>query len=410
MPPKKRRNRSGKTSVCIEAEQDLERIRQSLKNRPRDLLLFDMATQTGIPARKWLHLKVQQLLELDPGDFLVLAAKGKRPTHKIVMNEVLYHSFQRFLKESKPDRRDYIFKSRKGAGPLHLSSVSRMVKGWLKENGIETAGSLLSLRKAREHLEGHTAIAMSRRPAGAHEKDYLQPIRVPTRQEMVYRELETAILSGRIFPGERIISEEVAQRLGVSQIPVREALRRLEAVGLITSRPNHGSTVTELSRENLEEILEIRIHLECLAGGKASLGRDGMLIDRLTRLHRQYAEARSSNNADLLLQINKKFHHTLYRGAGMPILLNMIEQLWDRVSPYYFILFRQSVKPNPVIGIKYHMEIINAVKRKDPKGVSKWIEADLTDSTCFVLKLFEASGPSGTLAVHSDHGFAGGKS
>jgi len=68
---------------------------------------------------------------------------------------------------------------------------------------------------------------------------------------VVYKKLETAILSGHIHPGDRIITEEVAQRLGVSKIPVREALRGLEAGGLISTKPNCGSTVTELSKENL---------------------------------------------------------------------------------------------------------------------------------------------------------------
>jgi DNA-binding GntR family transcriptional regulator len=73
----------------------------------------------------------------------------------------------------------------------------------------------------------------------------------------------------------------------------------------------------------------------------------------------------------------------------------MIEQLWDKVSPYYYILFRQSAKPNPVIGIRYHQEIINAVNRQDPDGVAKWIEADLTDSTRFVLSIFDEKNISG---------------
>jgi DNA-binding GntR family transcriptional regulator len=215
------------------------------------------------------------------------------------------------------------------------------------------------------------------------------PIWVRTRQEVVYKKLETAILSGHIRPGDRLITDEIAKRLGVSKIPVREALRGLEAGGLISTKPNYGSTVSELSKENLEEILKLRINLECMTARKAAQTKDADLLDRLNSYHQQFASARASNLADKLLQSNKKFHHTLYQAAGMPILLNLIEQLWDRVSPYYYILFRQSVKPNPVIGIHYHQEIVNAVKNKDPDAVSRWIEADLTDSTRFVLSIFD---------------------
>jgi len=149
-----------------------------------------------------------------------------------------------------------------------LSSVSRIVKGWLKANKIEGHGSLLSLSKTWALHAENTAAPVSRNK-GSRVPDYLRPVRVPTRQEVVYKKLENAILSGHIRPGERIITEEVAQRLGVSKIPVREALRGLEAGGLISTKPNCGSTVTELSKENLEEILEIRINLECIAARKA---------------------------------------------------------------------------------------------------------------------------------------------
>lgn len=379
----------------IESADDIARIRQSLVNKPRDLLLFEMATQTGVPAEQWLKLKVDQMINLTPGDRLPLTSKGKNSKSTVVMNEILHRSFRKYVGEIKPLRKDFIFKSRKGNGPLTLSSVSRIVKGWLKANKIEGHGGILALRKTwKFHAAKNTGstINSNNGPRGS---DYLRPIRMPTRQEVVYKELETAILSGHIRPGERIITEEIAQRMAVSKIPVREALRRLEAGGLISTKPNCGSTVTELSKENLEEILAIRINLECIAARKATISKVAHLVDRLNVYHKQFSTARADNFADELLQSNKKFHHTLYQAANMPILLNMIEQLWDKVSPYYYILFRQSVKPNPVIGIRYHQEIINAVNRQDPDGVAKWIEADLTDSTCFVLSIFDEKNISG---------------
>ena len=148
---------------------------------------------------------------------------------------------------------------------------------------------------------------------------------MPTRQEVVYKALESAILSGYIRPGERIVTKEIAQRLAVSKIPVREALRRLEAGGLISTKPNCGSTVAELSKENLKEILQIRINLECMAAQRAATSDGSDLVDRLNTYHQEYSVARASNIADRLLQSNKKFHHTLYQAAQMPILLNMIE-------------------------------------------------------------------------------------
>ena len=373
----------------IESVDDIARIRQSLATKPRDLLLFDMAIQTGAPAEQFLQLKVGQLRNLAPGDPLPLVSIGNNSKSKVLMDAVLHRSFNKYMDAVKPNAADYIFKSRKGRGPLTLSSASRIVKSWLKANKIQGRGSLLSLRKTWVLYAAKTTASPADSKKNARWPSCLSPIRVPTRQEVVYKKLETAILSGHIRPGERLITEEIAKRLGVSKIPVREALRGLEAGGLISTKPNCGSTVSELSKANLEEILKLRVNLECMAARKAAQTKDAELLDRLNNYHQQFANARASNVADKLLQYNKKFHYTLYQAAGMPILLNLIEQLWDRVSPYYYILFRQSVKPNPVIGIHYHQEIVNAVKNSNPDAVSRWIEADLTDSTRFVLSIFE---------------------
>jgi len=249
-----RKMQAQETVRPIESVDDIARIRQSLATKPRDLLLFDMAIQTGAPAEQFLQLKVGQLCNLVPGDHLPLVSIGKNSTSKVVMDAVLHRSFNKYMDAVKPNAADYIFKSRKGSGPLTLSSASRIVKGWLKANKIQGHGSLLSLRKTWALYAVKTTASPADRNKSARRPSYLSPVRVPTRQEVVYKKLETAILSGHIRPGERLITEEIAKRLGVSKIPVREALRGLEAGGLISTKPNCGSTVSELSKANLEEI------------------------------------------------------------------------------------------------------------------------------------------------------------
>jgi DNA-binding GntR family transcriptional regulator len=177
--------------------------------------------------------------------------------------------------------------------------------------------------------------------------------------------------------------------MGVSPIPVREALGRLEARGFISTRPQKGSHVNELSHENLIEILEIRLFLELLASERAAVRRTEDTLKRLKTLHKEYTLARKGANSENLLRINKRFHYTIYQAADMPILMDMINQLWDRVSPYYHIFFRQSEKPNPTAGIKYHQRIMEGMSRGDPVETCKWLKADLTDSTKFILDLFE---------------------
>ena len=364
-------------------------VRSLLINKPRDLLLFDIATQTGLPVEKWLNLKVIQLQELSVGDVFPVPSQGRGSERRAIYNDIIKQSFNKFIRETRSNDNDFIFKSRKGTEPLTLSSVTRTVKQWFEECGLDSKGGILSLRKTWETLYNDQAESKPPPIQKKAKKESLNPIRILTRQEMVYKELEKTILSGRIRPGERIVSDDIAKQLNVSKIPVREALGRLEARRFISTKPNWGYIVNELSRENLEEILKLRINLECLAAEKAIINRNPDVTAKLEHYHDRFAVARSNNDSDQLLSTNKEFHFTLYQTSKMPILLGLIDQLWDRVSPYYHILFRQSVKPNPVAGIHCHRKILNAFKKGDSAGVINWLKTDLFDSTNFVLNLFE---------------------
>jgi DNA-binding GntR family transcriptional regulator len=204
----------------------------------------------------------------------------------------------------------------------------------------------------------------------------------------VFRELQRGIVSGRILPGQRLFIESVARRTGASAIPVREALAMLAASGFVHLDTKRGYLVSELSEANLFEILELRLLLECRAGELAALRRRADALPHLEELHRRYVAARRADDFEALLRTNREFHDAIYVEAGMPILKSHIDQTWDRVSPYYHIMFRQVEKPNPVVGIHHHQRMIDAIRDKKPKEVRRWIRADLTDSTRFVVELF----------------------
>ena len=101
----------------------------------------------------------------------------------------------------------------------------------------------------------------------------------------------------------------------------------------------------ELSRANLEEILELRLNLECQAARKAVVRVSEDTIRQLLKAHKAFAVARRNNDADKLLKHNREFHMLIYRDAKSPVLLDIIKQLWDRASHYYHIMFRQSIRP-----------------------------------------------------------------
>jgi len=173
--------------------------------------------------------------------------------------------------------------------------------------------------------------------------------------------------------------------MGISRIPIREAIGRLEARNFLTIQPKKGTTVNELSEKNLKEILEIRLMLECSAARKAAVASTKAMVENLVELNSAYRSAQKENNPDKTLSVNREFHFTIYRAANMPFLMSMIQNLWDQISPYYHIMFRQTVFHDPQTGRAYHQKIIDGIAAKNPKKVSKWLETDLSDSTEFVI-------------------------
>lgn len=214
----------------------------------------------------------------------------------------------------------------------------------------------------------------------------LKAIEAPTLQEAVYEELVSAILSGKIAPGERITLENIAQQLNVSIMPVREALRRLEAGGFVSIEKNKRIVVRELSPETLKEILEIRLILESVAIEKAIKIRSDESISRLEELIKPFHIA---ENEEEFLEVNKEFHFTIYRQANMPVLMEVITGLWEKVSPYLHILIRTEKDWNRDNIIKIHAGMLEGMRRRNSEEVCKWLRLDLTEAAELVLRTFQ---------------------
>ncbi|MCG2778234.1 MAG: FCD domain-containing protein [Desulfobacterales bacterium] len=377
----------------ISDPRDIERLRTLLNSRHRDLLLFDLAIEPGMPAKQLIGLKIKDLHGLEVGEKLPFPQRKSDPRSSVSMSHRLFQTFGRYLSEVRPALDDYLFKSRKGSGPLSRSSASRMVRGWFDRAGISGMSGLLSLRKTWADQHGTPSLKEEEQgkeilPEGD-SKYRLHTIKAPTIQELVYKKLEQVIVFGHIRPGEQLIAEELARQMGVSRIPVREALGRLEARNFITIKPKKGIVVNQLSVEKLREILEVRLMVELPAAKKAAVRRSEDTLRSLELLNKQYLSARRNNDADELLRVNKEFHFTIYRESQMPTLLTMIENLWNQVSPYYHIMFRQTELSDPLSGINYHRRMVEAMRKRNPEEVCRWLRTDLTESTDFVINVFK---------------------
>jgi len=152
------------------------------------------------------------------------------------------------------------------------------------------------------------------------------------------------ILSGRLKPGDRLRQDELANTFGVSTMPIREALRQLQAEGLVTFRPRRGATVARLAVSDYEEIYYIREELETLACRWVAEDFDRIPIDRLKSLLEEI-ETAEANQDDVhrRLQLVREFFFAIFEASEKEQLLRILSNLWDLSQQYrlYFYSFHE---------------------------------------------------------------------
>ncbi|MGH2820285.1 MAG: GntR family transcriptional regulator [Actinomycetota bacterium] len=158
--------------------------------------------------------------------------------------------------------------------------------------------------------------------------------RPPTTQEAVLLAIRRHIRDGRIPPGAPIRQTALAERLGVSRIPVREALLALEAEGLVAHSAHRGYTVCELGEQELVEVNRIRMLLEGEAVRAAVPALGGDHLRRLAGALEAAERYRGSPSTTEYADLNRAYHFSLFEASGMPRLVKHIEMLWNTYEPY----------------------------------------------------------------------------
>jgi DNA-binding GntR family transcriptional regulator len=154
-----------------------------------------------------------------------------------------------------------------------------------------------------------------------------------TLAEKAFDTLHAAIITGQLRPGTRLPIEELAEVLEMSPMPIREAVRRLDAAGLVENIPHRGARVTELSITDLTEVTEVRLALETLAIRRAAIRFDdrdeASARERLTALN----ESPDDNSAETS-SAHAAFHFALYEAADSAWLLRLIRPIWETAERY----------------------------------------------------------------------------
>ncbi|MDF1748722.1 MAG: GntR family transcriptional regulator [Alphaproteobacteria bacterium] len=197
-----------------------------------------------------------------------------------------------------------------------------------------------------------------------------------TLQERVYRELRESIMLGHFHPGDAMTIRGLAEKLGTSMMPAREALRRLVAERALTLLPNRRVAVPHMTPETFRELTEARVALEVLAARRAFPATDEALAENLAQINAQQDEAIAAGDWAQYQERNRAFHFALYACAPAQVLLPLIESLWLQIGPFLY-LTRES------LGTTYledrHEEAIAAIKGRDEDGLAQAIEQDIRD-------------------------------
>ncbi|TCL76736.1 DNA-binding GntR family transcriptional regulator [Hydrogenispora ethanolica] len=184
--------------------------------------------------------------------------------------------------------------------------------------------------------------------------------------ELVVEQIISWIMDGTLRAEQRLTTDELAEKLGVSRMPVREALRMLERTGLVQSEPYLGARVAKLTQEDIEEIYMLRQILESTAGRfAAQLIQDDEIAqleaiqEKMESLIRQDAK----ENRKEVFHLNREFHQTLYEASRKPRLCEFIGNLWDSIA--YYRLISASSQDYAIWMKNEHRSYIAACKKHD---------------------------------------------
>jgi DNA-binding GntR family transcriptional regulator len=210
----------------------------------------------------------------------------------------------------------------------------------------------------------------------------LSPLeRGTTLSTHVLSQIKELLLSGQVMPGEQLSLRSTAQALGVSVMPVREAVYQLVADQALEVAPNRSVRVPLINAQQFHEITRLRMNLEGLAVEQTAANRPApeqiALFARLNAdLSREMAGAGSNNSR--IVRLNKELHFAIYQAANMPMLLKIIESLWLRIGPIMnYDLGAHSERIDKQVAVGHHQNLIQALEQGNPEQARKALEHDI---------------------------------
>ncbi len=202
-----------------------------------------------------------------------------------------------------------------------------------------------------------------------------KPIQKDKLHDQVFERLCTLLREGEFTPGKAVPVSQVSRAFGVSAMPVREALTRLVAIGVLTNVSGRSVGVPQVTREELADLRNVRLELESTAANWAVRNRSPAFLRDLEVILDDMLEAEANCDEKSFIKSNYEFHFRLYQQAQSPILLEIIDTLWLRVSPHLY--FAGGAKRHRMSN-ENHRAIIDAVRAGDSDAACAALVTDIS--------------------------------
>ena len=205
--------------------------------------------------------------------------------------------------------------------------------------------------------------------------------------EKVYLELVRALMSGQLQPGQKLTSRKLAKELGTSDMPVRSAFMRLQALRALSPMPNGSVEVPLISADRFQQLTDVRTVLEGTATELATKLVNGNNLRAIRRLSAQLTQAARSGDIGDYLRKNHDFKFGVYRHCGNEQMIFLIETVWMQVGPFLRNLrigFEDDLAG--ILGIDYHEEVVAAIEARDGERARAAIVRDIEEGAMHILK------------------------
>ena len=191
-------------------------------------------------------------------------------------------------------------------------------------------------------------------------------------RDVVFNTLRQAIITGEFAPGERLMEIALANRLGVSRTPVREAIRKLELEGLVVMIPRKGAEVAKITEKDLRDVLEVRSSLEELAAELAAERMNDEVKEKLEKALKEFEEAIESDDNAAIADSDVDFHDVIFEATGNARLIQIINNLREQMYRYR-LEYVQDTEYHTVL-LNEHRELAKAMvegRKEDARKIMK---------------------------------------